>query len=166
MEEPASARRSVCAEADCTASAVAASATPKRKVCAMVMVVERKEAGLAAHDAVTLLRQAAGHQRFEPRRQAAITFRGPRTRGAHGWAHRVKESRQPVHTVFGGAHLFRAGVVERFRGAALESRDADAPDAAALVGVLGLSRGTLAVSLYPRAREKLRLKPIEDYRID
>jgi hypothetical protein len=78
----------------------------------------------------------------------------------------VTESRQPVHTVFGGAHLFRAGVVERFRALALESLDAYAPDAASLGAALGLSRGTLADSLYPRVREKLLREPIEDYRID
>ena len=78
----------------------------------------------------------------------------------------MTESRQPVHTVFGGAHLFRAGVVERFRALALESLDAYAPDAASLGAALGLSRGTLADSLYPRVREKLLREPIEDYRID
>jgi citrate lyase beta subunit len=80
----------------------------------------------------------------------------------------MTDLRQPVHTVFGGAHLFRAGVVERFRALALESLDAYAPDAASL-GValgLGLGPGTLADLVYPRVREKLQREPIEDYRID
>ncbi|MFI5244404.1 MAG: DUF6986 family protein, partial [Gemmatimonadales bacterium] len=41
----------------------------------------------------------------------------------------MTDSRQPVHTVFGGAHRFHAGIVERFRAIALESLDAYAPDA-------------------------------------
>jgi citrate lyase beta subunit len=78
----------------------------------------------------------------------------------------MTETRQPVHTVFGGAHLFRAGVVERFRALALESLDAYAPDAASLGAALGLSPGTLADSAYARILEKLLREPIEDYRID
>ena len=42
----------------------------------------------------------------------------------------MTESRQPVHTVFGGAHLFRADIVERFQSVALLSLTAFAPDAA------------------------------------
>ena len=75
-------------------------------------------------------------------------------------------SRQPVHTVFGGAHLFRAGVVERFRAVALESLAAYAPDPASLAAALGFGPGVPAATVYTRVREKLLREPVEDYRID
>ncbi|MFI5246362.1 MAG: DUF6986 family protein, partial [Gemmatimonadales bacterium] len=78
----------------------------------------------------------------------------------------MTESRQPVHTVFGGAHLFRAGVADRFRALALESLDKYAPDAASLGAALGLGPGTPVDLVYARVREKLLREPIEDYRID
>jgi citrate lyase beta subunit len=74
--------------------------------------------------------------------------------------------RQPVHTVFGGAHLFRAGVVDRFQALALESLATFAPDADALGAVFGLESGALANAVFARVREKLLREPIEDYRID
>jgi citrate lyase beta subunit len=81
-------------------------------------------------------------------------------------AHRVTASRHPVHTVFGGAHLFRAGVVDRFRALALEALDAYAPDGASLGAALGLGPGVPAAAVHSRVRAKLQLEPIEDYRID
>ncbi|MFI5245184.1 MAG: DUF6986 family protein [Gemmatimonadales bacterium] len=78
----------------------------------------------------------------------------------------MTESRQPVHTVFGGAHLFRAGVVERFQAVALESFASFAPDAAAFGAVFGLGTTALADAVYSRVREKLLREPVEDYRID
>jgi citrate lyase beta subunit len=78
----------------------------------------------------------------------------------------MTETRQPVHTVFGGAHLFRAGVVERFRAIALESFEAYAPDASSLGAALGFNPGVLAETVHARVREKLQREPIEDYRID
>lgn len=78
----------------------------------------------------------------------------------------MTETRQPVHTVFGGAHLFRAGVVERFRSLALASLDAYAPDAASLGAALGFGPGVPAATVLARVREKLLREPVEDYRID
>ncbi len=78
----------------------------------------------------------------------------------------MSSTRQPVHTVFGGAHLFRSGVVERFRTVALESFATYAPDAVALAGIVGLDPGALADTVYSRVLEKLKREPIEDYRID
>src|ERR1035437_8808154 len=94
------------------------------------------------------------------------TFRGPRSRGARERAHCMTESRQPVHTVFGGAHLFRADIVERFQSVALASLAAFAPDAATLGGALGLESSALADAVFSRVREKLLREPVEDYRID
>ena len=75
-------------------------------------------------------------------------------------------SRQPVHTVFGGAHLFRAGVAERFQERALQALTAYAPDARALGDVFGLESDELAAAVFSRVREKLLREPVEDYRID
>jgi citrate lyase beta subunit len=78
----------------------------------------------------------------------------------------MTEPRQPVHTVFGGAHLFRANVVERFRSLALEAFDRYAPDPAALGAATGIAPGALADAVHARVREKLLREPVEDYRID
>jgi len=78
----------------------------------------------------------------------------------------MSPTRQPVHTVFGGAQLFRSGVVERFRTVALESFATYAPDAATLAAIAGIEPGALADAVYARVRDKLTREPIEDYRID
>src|SRR5579862_7063141 len=46
--------------------------------------------------------------------------------------------RQPVHVVYGGAHLFRAGVAKRFGQLALRSMDEYAPNWAVFAKSLGL----------------------------
>jgi citrate lyase beta subunit len=78
----------------------------------------------------------------------------------------MPDSRQPVHTVFGGAHLFRAGVVSRFRELALASLDAYAGDAAGFQSAFGIESSGLAARVLAKVREKLQREPIEDYRID
>src|SRR5580698_5436654 len=78
----------------------------------------------------------------------------------------MTESRQPVHTVFGGGHLFRAGVVERFRTLALESFDTYAGDASTLSSAFGIESPELARRVHTKVREKIVREPIEDYRID
>jgi citrate lyase beta subunit len=73
--------------------------------------------------------------------------------------------RQPVHTVYGGAQLFRADVASRMGALALRSLDRFAPDAATLAAALGLP-ARLADTVYARVREKLAREPVEDFRID
>ncbi|HET9766360.1 MAG TPA: phosphoenolpyruvate kinase [Thermoanaerobaculia bacterium] len=73
--------------------------------------------------------------------------------------------RQPVHTVYGGAQLFRADVASRMGALALRSLDQFAPDAATLAAALGLP-SRLADTVYARVREKLAREPVEDFRID
>ncbi len=73
--------------------------------------------------------------------------------------------RQAVHTVYGGAHLFRADTAARLGATALRSLDEYAPDAASFARVLDLPRN-LAESVYARVREKLGREPVEDFRID
>ncbi len=46
--------------------------------------------------------------------------------------------RQPVHTVYGGAHLFRAGTAQRLGALALSFVDEYAPDFASLARAIGL----------------------------
>ncbi len=73
--------------------------------------------------------------------------------------------RQPVHTVYGGAQLFRADVASRMGALALRSLDQFAPDATTLQAALGLP-ARLAETIYARVREKLGREPVEDFRID
>jgi hypothetical protein len=47
-------------------------------------------------------------------------------------------ARQPVHTVYGGAHLFRADIAKRLSEAALRSLDDFAPNFVAFAKILGL----------------------------
>jgi citrate lyase beta subunit len=73
--------------------------------------------------------------------------------------------RQPVHTVYGGAHLFRADSAARLGSQALEVLAEYAPRPADLAAVLGLAP-ELAADVYARLTEKLRREPVEDFRID
>jgi citrate lyase beta subunit len=71
---------------------------------------------------------------------------------------------QPVHTFYGGAHLFRADTVPRLGRLALAALDDYAPDAASLDAALGV--GDLASTVRERVVTRLRRQPVEDYRID
>jgi citrate lyase beta subunit len=74
--------------------------------------------------------------------------------------------RQPVHTFYGGAHLFRADVSEHLGALARRVLAEYAPDAAAFAAALQLSAGPVADEVYARVTEKLSREAIEDYRID
>jgi citrate lyase beta subunit len=79
--------------------------------------------------------------------------------------------RQPVHTVYGGAHLFRADSAQKLGGLALAALDQYAPDAHALNQALGFeteSRNptTFVQTIRSRVVDKLRREPVEDFRID
>ena len=73
--------------------------------------------------------------------------------------------RQPVHTVYGGAHLFTAGLARKLGEAALASLAEYAPDAESFAKVLDIDPA-LAPTLYERVVEKLRREPVEDVRLD
>jgi citrate lyase beta subunit len=103
-------------------------------------------------------------------------------------------ARRPVHTVYGGAHLFRADLAHKLGAAAISAMTTYAPDATTLALALGLpgsaalaappgaiasfnaafsedhhaSRGPLwlAETVHARVLEKLRREPVEDLRID
>ncbi len=76
-----------------------------------------------------------------------------------------REGRQPVHTVYGGAHLFHRDLAARMGALALGALDRHAPDAATLAQVVGLP-ARLAGIIYERVREKLAREPVEDFRVD
>ena len=65
--------------------------------------------------------------------------------------------RQPVHVVYGGAHLFKPGLAARIGKTAL----AVAGEFGPLTQVFGVSESVAA-----RVLSKLRTQPVEDYRID
>lgn len=93
--------------------------------------------------------------------------------------------RQPVHTVYGGAHLFKSDSAKRLGSLALRSLDQFAPDFITFARAIGLpgseklpqsideanpGRGNkpawLAHTIYERMNEKLKREPVEDFRID
>ena len=75
--------------------------------------------------------------------------------------------RQPVHTVYGGAHLFKSDSAQRLGALALRALEQFAPDASTFAEALDLpSAQSLAQTIYERVTEKLRREPVEDFRID
>jgi citrate lyase beta subunit len=74
-------------------------------------------------------------------------------------------ARQPVHTVYGGAQLFRSDSTVKLGQVARRALAEYAPDAATLAEALGLD-AELAERVYARVVEKLEREPVEDFRID
>jgi len=74
-------------------------------------------------------------------------------------------ARQPVHTVYGGAQLFKSNTTQRLGELALKALDQYASDAATLAEAIGLEPAH-AETVYARVVEKLRREPVEDFRID
>jgi citrate lyase beta subunit len=103
-----------------------------------------------------------------------------------------RPDRQPIHTVYGGAHLFKAETAGKLGELAIRSLDAYAPDAFTLGRALGLWRGDdadtaeltrrydadpdglrrddpdawLTLAVYSRVRRRLEREAVEDFRID
>ena len=73
--------------------------------------------------------------------------------------------RQPVHTVYGGAHLFAADSARKLGELAVRSLDVHAPNARTFARGFGLP-GVLAGTVYQRVGEKLLREPVEDFRLD
>ena len=92
----------------------------------------------------------------------------------HAFAHLYpgdRPARQPVHTVYGGAHLFKAETPRRLGELALDSLAAYARDPAELAAGVGLARSpalddAALAALYARVRAKLQREPVEDFRLD
>jgi hypothetical protein len=77
----------------------------------------------------------------------------------------MRAGRQPVHTCYGGAHLFTADTPTKLGALARQSLSDYAPDASTLATVFELDTD-VARTVYPALVEKLAREPIEDYRID
>jgi citrate lyase beta subunit len=75
------------------------------------------------------------------------------------------EHRQPVHTVYGGAHLFKSDTAVKLGTLAQRALRDHAPDANIFADAIGLSR-SIASTVYERVSEKLIREPVEDFRID
>ncbi|MFL5380888.1 MAG: DUF6986 family protein [Longimicrobiaceae bacterium] len=75
-------------------------------------------------------------------------------------------ARQPVHTVYGGAQLFRSDSTGKLGQVARRALRDHAPDAATLARAVGLADAGLAERVYARVAEKLEREPVEDFRID
>jgi citrate lyase beta subunit len=73
--------------------------------------------------------------------------------------------RQPVHTVYGGAHLFTAETVQKLGATALKTLRQYAPDPISFARAVALDE-PLAERVYPRMVQKLTREPVEDFRID
>lgn len=109
-----------------------------------------------AGEKTTLTATALRPVRSQVRRANAATLR--RHPGEAG-------RRQPVHVVYGGAHLFTPDTVRKVGRLAQERFQALCPDPQALAEALELELA-LAQKVHPRVLEKLSREPVEDYRID
>ena len=84
----------------------------------------------------------------------------------------ARGGREPIHTVYGGAHLFRADLASKLGKIALASLDEHAPDARTFAAAFPPSKGdandsaALAETVRARVLAKLRSEPVEDLRID
>src|SRR5579871_678529 len=74
-------------------------------------------------------------------------------------------TRQPVHSVYGGAQLFKFDTCRKLGGMAQRALADFAPGPKELASAMGVS-DKLAGVVHARVEEKLKREPIEDYRID
>lgn len=96
---------------------------------------------------------------------------------------RISQSRQPVHTIYGGAHLFKFDTAQKLGKIAMKSLHEYAPDAAAFTETFGQAVRTESGSdrvnvkiepvataagsdVYERVLHKLETEAVEDLRID
>jgi citrate lyase beta subunit len=82
-----------------------------------------------------------------------------------------RAERQPVHTFYGGAHLFKADTARRLGELAARSLAQYARDPAELADGIGIARAAAMGAdelgaLYARVAAKLEREPVEDFRID
>ena len=60
------------------------------------------------------------------------------------------ERRQPVHTVYGGANLFKADLAKKMAGLALRHMAENAPDVESFASAFGLADRDLAAKVFVR----------------
>jgi citrate lyase beta subunit len=73
--------------------------------------------------------------------------------------------RQPVHTVYGGAHLFKSDTAKRLGSLGIRAFETYAPDPQVFARAIELPE-YLAETIYERVLEKLKREAVEDFRID
>lgn len=76
-----------------------------------------------------------------------------------------RPDRQPVHTVYGGAHLFKGDTALKMGKLAVKHLDEYAPTPATFVDVFGIP-AEIAGTIHARVREKLAREAVEDFRVD
>ena len=73
--------------------------------------------------------------------------------------------RQPVHTVYGGAHIFKSETTKKLGELALKALATYAPSAASFGEAIGIEPST-AETVFARVQAKLKREAVEDFRID
>jgi citrate lyase beta subunit len=73
--------------------------------------------------------------------------------------------RQPVHVVYGGAHLFKSDTTRKLGELARKILAENAPGALVFAEALGIEPG-IAETVFARVQEKLKREAVEDFRID
>ena len=86
------------------------------------------------------------------------------------------DKRQPIHTVYGGAQLFKADTAPKIGAKALAALEEHAPTPVALAQALGMNQPNTSIdaafdealwdTLYQRLTDKLTREAVEDFRID
>jgi citrate lyase beta subunit len=75
--------------------------------------------------------------------------------------------RQPVHTLYGGAHLFKAETALRLGALARKALQEYAPNSAVFAHAIELPNAAkFADTIYDRVVAKLDREPVEDFRVD
>ena len=73
--------------------------------------------------------------------------------------------RQPVHTVYGGAHLFKSDTTRKLGELSVKALATYAPEPRQFAEAIGIDPGNAAV-VHARVQEKLKREAVEDFRID
>lgn len=73
--------------------------------------------------------------------------------------------RQPVHTVYGGAHLFKADTARKLGEKAMQALETHGVDAFTFARAIGV-QDVHAEIVWNRVVEKLQREPVEDFRAD
>ena len=77
-----------------------------------------------------------------------------------------RSERQPVHTLYGGANLFKYDSAKTLGERALEVLEAYAPDSKTFGNVFGFAEAAFSKKVYDKVVTKLKTEAIEDFRID
>ena len=75
-------------------------------------------------------------------------------------------ARQPIHTVYGGAHLFRSTTARKLGELAERAFALHAAKPQDLASVIGIHDQEIAANVHAKVAEKLASEPVEDFRID